>query len=57
MALSAIKDAKAALVAGMPADMAACDIERAMQAIGEIDGQSVSEDVTAEIFSKFCVGK
>ena len=56
-ALSAIDDARAAIAGGLPADMAACDIERAMQAIGEIDGQSVSEDVVANIFSKFCVGK
>ena len=56
-ALSAAEDALAALLAGMPADMAACDIERAMQALCEIDGQSVGEDITNEIFSKFCVGK
>ncbi len=56
-ALEAVNDALSSLSAGMPPDMAACDIERAMQALGEIDGQSVSEDVTAEIFSKFCVGK
>ncbi len=56
-ALHAIEDATRSLERGMPADMAACDIERAMQALGEIDGQSVSEDVTSEIFSKFCVGK
>ena len=41
----------------MPPDMAACDIERAMTLLCEIDGQSVGEDITNEIFSKFCVGK
>ncbi len=57
VALRSIEDAQSALSRGMPPDMAACDIERAMQALGEIDGQSVGEDITAEIFSKFCVGK
>lgn len=56
-ALEATRSAYAALSDGMPADMAACDIERAMGVLCEIDGQSVSEDVTNEIFSKFCVGK
>ena len=56
-ALAAVEDALNALSAGMPPDMAACDIERAMALLCEIDGQSVGEDITAEIFSKFCVGK
>lgn len=57
LALSAVEDALRALSAGMPPDMAACDIERAMALLCEIDGQSVGEDITNEIFSKFCVGK
>ena len=56
-ALGAIEDAIIALESGMPADMAACDVERAMALLCEIDGQSVGEDITNEIFSKFCVGK
>lgn len=56
-ALESVRSAYNALSAGMPADMAACDLERAMGVLCEIDGQSVSEDVTNEIFSKFCVGK
>ena len=57
LALSAINDALSALSSGLPPDMAACDIERAMALLCEIDGQSVGEDITSEIFSKFCVGK
>lgn len=56
-ALTAVRDAICALSSGMPADMAACDIERAMALLCEIDGRSVGEDITNEIFSKFCVGK
>ena len=55
--LEAVEDALSALSQGLPPDMAACDIERAMALLCEIDGQSVGEDITAEIFSKFCVGK
>ena len=33
------------------------DVEEALSALGELTGQSVSEDVTARIFQRFCVGK
>jgi tRNA modification GTPase len=42
---------------GLPTDAASSDIEMALGAIGELDGRAVSEDVVADIFSKFCVGK
>ena len=31
--------------------------EEAMQALGELTGASVRDDVTERIFSRFCVGK
>lgn len=49
--------AVAAFSAGYAHDVASSDIERAMTALGEIDGREVSEQVTSEIFSHFCVGK
>ena len=42
---------------GIAADAASSDIEMALGAIGELDGRSVSDNVVADIFSKFCVGK
>ena len=33
------------------------DREEALEALGELTGQSVREDVTARIFQRFCVGK
>ena len=33
------------------------DAEEAMNALGELTGRSVREDITARIFSRFCVGK
>ena len=42
---------------GLPTDAAASDIERAIGALGELCGKSVSEAVVSDIFSRFCVGK
>ena len=42
---------------GVYADAAASEIERALGAISEIDGRTVTEEVVSDIFSKFCVGK
>ena len=42
---------------GMPQDIAALDINEAIDFLGEITGETVSEDIIAEIFHSFCVGK
>lgn len=54
---SALQAARDALFWGMPADMYLYDLTEALAAIGEVDGRRVSEEVVAEIFSHFCVGK
>lgn len=46
-----------AYASGFPADAASSDVELAIGALGEIDGKSVSEEIVADIFSRFCVGK
>ena len=56
-AISSVENALESIKFGMPLDACCIDIENAMGFIGEIDGKSVSEDVVAKIFSKFCVGK
>ena len=33
------------------------DVEDALSAIGEVTGRAMREDITADIFSRFCVGK
>ena len=55
-AASAVGDAINALDA-FTQDIAGMDIERALAAIAEADGRTVSEDIVNEIFSHFCVGK
>ena len=42
---------------GIPQDAVSGDVERALGAISELDGRAVSEEIVADIFSKFCVGK
>ena len=46
-----------ALENGLSPDLAGVDIELAMSHLSEIDGREVDEDIVAEIFSHFCVGK
>ena len=38
-------------------DAVLTDIEEAMEAMGEVTGNTVREDITARIFERFCVGK
>ena len=49
--------AKDSFLTGLPQDAASSDLELALGAVAEIDGRAVSEDVVADIFSRFCVGK
>ncbi len=41
----------------MPVDIISIYINEAMQDLGEITGENVSENIINEIFSKFCLGK
>jgi tRNA modification GTPase len=50
-------DALAALHAGMDMDCVTIDLNLAWGALGEITGNTVSEDIIDRIFSKFCLGK
>ncbi len=53
----AVHRALEALQAGVTPDALLTDVEEALAALGELTGQSVREDITDRIFSKFCVGK
>lgn len=56
-ASEALRASLAALEAGYTLDICSADAERAMAALGEVDGRAVSEDIVRDIFSHFCVGK
>ena len=53
----AIERALHSLQLGVTADAVLIDIEEAMEAMGEVTGATVREDITARIFERFCVGK
>jgi len=42
---------------GFTPDAVLTDVESAMEAMGEVTGATVREDITARIFERFCVGK
>ena len=56
-ALDSLGAAEEDLSLGFAQDAVSGHIERAIGAIGELDGRQVGEEIVADIFSKFCVGK
>jgi tRNA modification GTPase len=60
-ALARSRDALARAAAagreGAPGEIVALELHEAAGALGEVTGQSVSEDLLERIFSRFCVGK
>ncbi|MBQ8298488.1 MAG: tRNA uridine-5-carboxymethylaminomethyl(34) synthesis GTPase MnmE [Clostridia bacterium] len=52
-----LKTAKETISTGLPIDMISINIKTAITSLGEILGESISEDVLNKIFEKFCVGK
>ena len=56
-ARDAVLDAINAFESGVGSDVCGMDLERALSALGEVDGRAVSEEITSEIFKNFCVGK
>lgn len=56
-AIKSIDEACSAYESGMPLDFITIDIKNAAEYLGQITGESVSEDVMKEIFSRFCLGK
>ena len=56
-ALTAVSAAREALDLGLTPDAVLTDGEAALEALGELNGKSIREDLVATIFSRFCVGK
>ena len=54
---TALEQSLKGLRLGQTPDMVLIDIEEAMEAMGEVTGATVREDITARIFERFCVGK
>lgn len=56
-AADAIDRALAAMEAGVTPDAVLTELEAALEALGELTGRTVREDITQKIFERFCVGK
>ena len=56
-ACDALEDAMRAIDDGMPLDVCAVDLSGALDCLGEITGETMSEQVIDEVFARFCVGK
>ena len=56
-ALASVSAARFALDQGLTPDAVLTDTETALEALGELNGKSIREDLVATIFSRFCVGK
>lgn len=56
-AMQALTAALASMQCGMTPDAVLVDVEGAMEALGELTGRTIREDITNRIFERFCVGK
>lgn len=56
-AIDHLKEFLRALKEGYPEDFLTIDLRAAWEALGEINGKTVGEDVIDKIFSEFCLGK
>jgi tRNA modification GTPase len=56
-AYEAILSALSGLKMGYTPDAVLLDVEASMEAMGEVTGATVREDITNRIFERFCVGK
>ena len=56
-ASNAIQDAIDAAEAGVPMDMVQIDLTRTWEILGEVIGESASDELIDQLFNQFCLGK
>lgn len=56
-AQNALQQVQATIQAGLPLDFWTIDLRAAIQDLGEVTGEAVTESMLDEIFSRFCIGK
>ena len=56
-AIENVKKARETLESGMPTDVIAIFIKDILEALSEITGEEVTENIINEIFARFCLGK
>lgn len=55
--IMSLEKAEETLTMGMPVDVVAIYIKEILEELGKITGETVTDDIISEIFSKFCLGK
>ena len=56
-AAESVNRALGAVQSGITPDAVGVDLEQALDAVYELSGRKASEEVIAEVFKRFCVGK
>jgi len=56
-AVGALERANETLERGDPADLIAGELQRASAALGHLSGDAAGEELMAQIFARFCIGK
>lgn len=56
-ALQAVEQAVNSIEQSMPIEFVATDLREAWEILGEITGESLRDDMSKELFSRFCLGK
>lgn len=56
-ALVSVEAAVDGLAAAMPEDFTSIDLRAALDALGEVTGETAGEELLDEIFARFCIGK
>lgn len=56
-ALDGIERARVAIDKGLPRELVATDLRSSIESLGEITGETTTEDILDRIFENFCIGK
>jgi len=56
-AAESLEFAESSVKNGMPPELIAVDLRGTLKSIGEITGETASDEILNQIFSRFCIGK